>query len=100
MRIKPLIAVAAMMLYLVTAVAAHAADAETIRAPAGYFALQPGDPAVLQPGSKRLVSDAQLALPQVAGLTIRARWAWLHPSAGKFDLSFLETQTARCERLG
>jgi len=78
--------------------AAVAAEPAKVRTPRGYFALQAADPLVLQ--GKRLVSDAQLALPQVAGLTIRARWAWLHPSAGKFDFSFLESQVARCRKLG
>ena len=72
----------------------------SVRSPMGYFALQPGDPAVLQPGSKRIVSDEQLKLPQVAGLTIRARWAWLHPAAGQFDFSFLDTHVERCRKLG
>lgn len=71
-----------------------------IRRPNGYFALQPGDPAVLQPGNTRIVPDRLLELPQVAGLTIRARWAWLHPSDGKVDLGFLESQVDRCRRLG
>ena len=77
-----------------------AADAEALRAPVGYFSLQPGDPAVLQPGSNRLVSDAQLQLPHVAGLTIRARWSWLHLGEGKFDFSFLDSQIERCRELG
>src|SRR5690242_9474670 len=76
---------------------ASAGEAVKVRAPAGYFALQPGDPVVLQ--GKRLVTDQQLALPKVAGLTIRARWAWLHPEAGKFDLSFFDSQIARCRKL-
>src|SRR3954470_13091615 len=75
----------------------EAAEPKAVRTPAGYFALQPGDPAVLQ--NQRLVTDAQLALPAVAGLTIRARWAWLHPEAGKFDFSFLDAQTARCRKI-
>jgi hypothetical protein len=74
-------------------------EAAEVRAPRGYFALQPGDPAVLEPNSKRLVPDELLELPQVAGLTIRARWAWLHPSDGRFDFSFLDAQVARCNRL-
>ena len=78
---------------------AAAAEPAKVRAPRGYFALQPGDPAVLQPGSKRLVSDQQLALPHVAGLTIRARWTWLHTAPGKFDFSFLDAQIARCQKL-
>lgn len=76
------------------------ADDPKLRSPVGYFALQPGDPAVLKPGSNRLVSDAQLALPKVAGLTIRARWKWLHPRSGEFDLSFLDAQIARCRKIG
>jgi hypothetical protein len=74
--------------------------APAIRSPRGYFALQPGDPVVLQAGSKRLMSDEQLKLPQVAGLTIRARWAWLHPGDGQFDFSFLDAQVERCGRIG
>jgi hypothetical protein len=74
--------------------------APAIRSPRGYFALQPGDPAVLQRGSKRIISDEQLKLPQVAGLTIRARWAWLHPGDGQFDLAFLDTHVERCRKLG
>ncbi|HYO24649.1 MAG TPA: hypothetical protein VEQ85_06835, partial [Lacipirellulaceae bacterium] len=70
-----------------------------IRRPAGYFALQPGDPAVLQPGNTRIVADRLLQLPQVAGLTIRARWSWIHPSEGKVELGFLEGQADRCRRL-
>src|SRR5687767_5417706 len=77
---------------------AIAAESAKVRAPLGYFALQAAIPLVLQ--GKRPVSDSPLALPQVAGLTIRARWAWLHPSAGKFDFSFLESQVARCRKLG
>lgn len=73
---------------------------DSVRHPAGYFALQPGDPAVLQPNSKRIVPDRLLALPQVSGLTIRARWAWLQPSRTSTDLGFLEDQAARCQRLG
>jgi hypothetical protein len=74
------------------------AVAETsVRSPQGYFALQPGDPVVLQ--GKRLVTDAELALPKLAGLTIRARWAWVQPEAGKFDFSFLDAQVARCRKL-
>lgn len=77
-----------------------AAESSEIRAPAGYFALQPGDPAVLKPGSNRLISAAQLQLPHVAGLTIRARWSWLHQGEGKFDFSFLDAQIERCRQLG
>nr|MBA3484428.1 beta-galactosidase [Pirellulales bacterium] len=47
-----------------------------------------------------IISDEQLKLPQVAGLTIRARWAWLHPGDGQFDLAFLDTHVERCRRLG
>jgi hypothetical protein len=54
----------------------------------------------LQPGNKRIVSDEQLQLPRVAGLTIRARWPWLHPSAGQFDFSFLDTHVRRCHHIG
>ncbi|HEX6961373.1 MAG TPA: beta-galactosidase [Lacipirellula sp.] len=74
--------------------------AEEVRAPRGYFALQPGEPAVLQPGNKRVVADELLALPRVAGLTIRARWSWIHPSEGRFDFSFLDAQVARCHNAG
>lgn len=77
-----------------------AADVKALRAPVGYFALQPGDPAVLQPGGNRRVTAAQLQLPQVAGLTIRARWSWLHLGEGKFDFSFLDSQIERCRELG
>lgn len=77
-----------------------AGDAEALRSPVGYFALQPGDPAVQKPGSNRQISTAQLQLPQVAGLTIRARWAWLHAGEGKFDFSFLDAQIERCRKLG
>jgi hypothetical protein len=76
------------------------ARAEEVRAPRGYFALQPGEPAVLQPGNKRVVSDELLALPRVAGLTIRARWSWLHLSEGRLDFSFLDAQVARCHHVG
>lgn len=69
-----------------------------LRAPAGIFALQPGDPVVLKPGNRRLVTDAQLALPPVAGLTIRARWSWVHPREKQFDFSFLDAQIARCRQ--
>ncbi len=64
----------------------------------GYFALQPGDPAVL--AGKRLITDKQLTLPHVAGLTIRARWAWLHTGADAFDFSFLEEHVERCRKVG
>jgi hypothetical protein len=84
---------------LILLAASGAAAGAEVRTPRGYFALQPGDPAVLDAGSKRLVSDEQLQLPQVVGLTIRARWAWLHPSDGRFDFSFLDAQIARCNRL-
>jgi hypothetical protein len=89
-----LIAAAAALFLLAPALADEAVE---VRAPVGYFALQPGDPMVLQ--GKRLVTDQQLALPKVAGLTIRARWAWLHPQGGKFDFSFIDSQVARCRRL-
>src|SRR5688572_20321031 len=74
--------------------------ASAVRSPRGYFALQPGDPVVLQPGNKRIISNEQLKLPQVAGLTIRARWSWLHPGDGQFDFSFLDTHVERCRKLG
>jgi hypothetical protein len=77
--------------------AAKASEPAKIRAPSGYFALQPGDPVVLQ--GKRLITDKQLALPHVAGLTIRVRWQWLHPASGKFDFSFLEQEVERCRKL-
>jgi hypothetical protein len=77
-----------------------AAEPEAIRAPAGYFALQPGDPAVQRAGSNRQVSAAQLALPHVAGLTIRARWAWIHPGDDKFDFSFIDEPMERCRKIG
>jgi hypothetical protein len=48
---------------------------------------------------KRLVTDAQLALPHVAGLTIRVRWLWLHPAAGEFDFRFLQQEVERCRKL-
>jgi hypothetical protein len=70
------------------------------RRPQGYFALQPGHPAVLEPGSSRVVPDRLIELPHVAGLTIRARWAWIHPTATSTDYTFLEAQAARCRRLG
>ncbi|WP_428305108.1 hypothetical protein [Lacipirellula sp.] len=79
---------------------AVAAEGGKLRIPAGYFALQPGDPAVLQPGNRRVISAEQLALPHVAGLTIRARWKWLQPEKGKIDLSFLEEQVKRCHEAG
>lgn len=91
------------LLYLLVAFVALPADvvrADEVRAPRGYFALQPGEPAVLQAGSKRLVADELLALPRVAGLTIRARWAWIHPSDGHFDFRFLDAQVARCHNAG
>jgi hypothetical protein len=94
---KTLAIITAVCSIVLTTPVSHAAEAPRVRAPAGYFALQPGDPAVLE--GKRLVSDAQLALPQVAGLTIRARWAWLHPAAAKFDFSFLDAQAERCRKL-
>lgn len=56
------------------------------------FALQPGHPDVLKPNSSRLVSDAQLRLPQVKGLTIRFRRDW--------PLSFVESQVERCRKIG
>jgi hypothetical protein len=84
-------------IWFLSIVSATADEPAKVRAPAGYFALQPGDPAVLQ--GKRLVTDQQLALPAAAGLTIRARWAWLHPSAGKFDFGFVDGQIARCRKL-
>jgi hypothetical protein len=71
----------------------------SIRAPRGYFALQPGDPAVLQPGNKRIVSDELLMLPQVAGLTIRVRWSWLHLEQEQYDLGFVNAQVERCRKL-
>lgn len=69
------------------------------RRPEGYFALQPGDPAVLKPGSRRIIPDRLLELPHVAGLTIRARWSWLQPERTRTDLSYFEAQTARCRGL-
>jgi hypothetical protein len=77
-----------------------AAEPTSPRAPVGYFALQPGDPAVQKPGSNRQISTAQLQLPHIAGLTIRARWSWLHLGEGKFDFSFLDSQVERCRQLG
>jgi hypothetical protein len=94
---KTLAAIAVVFCCVLTTRAACAEEPTNVRAPVGYFALQPGDPVVLE--GKRLVTDAQLALPQVAGLTIRARWAWLHPEAGKFDFSFLDAHTARCRKV-
>jgi hypothetical protein len=77
-----------------------AAEPTSPRAPVGYFALQPGDPAVQKPGSNRQISTAQLQLPHIAGLTIRARWSWLHLGEGKFDFSFLDSQVERCRQIG
>jgi hypothetical protein len=93
---------AASLIYGCCTAAAQAQDRQqtSVHAPRGYYALQPGDPAVLSSGSKRLVSDEQLQLPQVAGLTIRARWAWVHPSEGNFDFAFIDSQVERCRRLG
>lgn len=69
-----------------------AAEPTSLRTPVGYFALQPGDPAVQKPGSNRQISTAQLQLPHIAGLTIRRRWSWLHLGEGKFDFSFLDSR--------
>lgn len=87
-------------IWIVAVIPMAVAEQSSLRAPVGYFALQPGDPAVLNPRSARQVSTAQLQLPQVAGLTIRARWSWLHISEGKFDFSFLESSVERCRQIG
>jgi hypothetical protein len=85
--------------WLTMALSALAAEPEPPRAPVGYFALQPGDPAILRAGSTRQVADRLLELPKVAGLTIRARWLWIHPAEGKFDFTFVDEQIERCRRI-
>jgi hypothetical protein len=65
--------------------------------PYRYFALQPGGHAppedLSEPKGGRLISEAQLRLPLVDGLTIRFRhfWAWE---------AFVAANVAKCERTG
>lgn len=94
------ICISSIGLWIAASLAAMTADPREIRAPVGYFALQPGDPAVQRPNSNRQITAAQLELPAVAGLTIRARWAWLHSAAGEYDFTFLDGQVERCRKLG
>jgi hypothetical protein len=66
-----------------------------IRRPFGYYALQPGgqskdDPS--PPRGGRLISESDLRLEQVVGLTIRMRPNWSN------YLNFAEDSIARCEK--
>lgn len=55
----------------------------------GSFALQPGD--------GRTISEAQLKLPGVDGLTIRIRPEWISKN-GKWDWTFPDASVARCHK--
>lgn len=58
-----------------------------------YFALKPGD-------VNRDVTDAQLRLPTVCGLTPRVRWRDVHPAPGVFNLAEIDQNLAQAKRCG
>jgi hypothetical protein len=61
--------------------------------PFGYFVLQPGDT------PKRAITEAQLRLPNVVGLTIRVRRSWIWKN-GQYDFSFIQQCVDRCHKTG
>lgn len=71
----------------------------TAKGPFGYFALQPGSEDVRPANSGRRISEAELRLAKVAGLTIRFRPQWVSVN-GRWDWSFVDSCVQRCERTG
>lgn len=58
-----------------------------------FFALQPGD------SKSRFITEAQLHLPSVSGVTIRVRPEWLSVN-GKWDFSYIDQCRQRCQNTG
>lgn len=61
--------------------------------PAGYWLLDPGEPG-------RDAGEKFLRDPQIAGLTIRARWSALNPNPREFNWTEIERPLRMAERVG
>ncbi len=66
----------------------------TAAAPDFFFVLQPGD------SQSRFITEKQLRMPNVSGLTIRLRLAWLERADGSYDVTFLNECVKRCHNTG